>query len=109
MALKALLLKKELDGKRSALAKLEERTAEFETRTADLKKAMTMPVNTEQEKAAKISMVKGLYQELGVGKDAQYAILSLNSKALESASKVCDKARFDVLRYFAEKLIGRTK
>ena len=76
---------------------------------SDLQKAMTMPVDTEQEKAAKISMVKGLYQELGVGHDAQYAILRLNSKALESASKVCDQARFDVLRYFAEKLIGRTK
>ena len=40
MALKALLLKKEIDGKRSALAKLEERNAEFETRKADLEKAL---------------------------------------------------------------------
>ncbi|MBR4757090.1 MAG: polyprenyl synthetase family protein, partial [Bacteroidales bacterium] len=76
---------------------------------ADLEEAMTMPVGTVEEKDAKIRKVKGLYQELGVGKDAQVAILRLNSKALESASKVCDKARFDVLRYFAEKLIGRTR
>lgn len=40
MAIKALLLKKEIDGKRSALAKLEERNAEFETRKADLEKAL---------------------------------------------------------------------
>ena len=76
---------------------------------ADLEKAMAMPVGTDAEKAAKIGAVKGLYQELGVGMDAQYEILRLNSKALESASKVCDKDRFDVLRYFAEKLIGRTR
>ena len=76
---------------------------------ADLKEAMAMPVGTGQEKEAKIRMVKGLYQELGVGKDAQYTILKLNAKALESAAKISNGARFDVLRYFAEKLIGRTK
>ena len=75
----------------------------------DLKEALAMPVDTDQQKAAKIGKVKGLYQELGVGRDAQYTILRLNSQALESASKACDKAQFDVLRYFAEKLIGRTR
>ena len=75
----------------------------------DLKDGMAMPVGTDQEKAAKIGKVRGLYQELGVGRDAQQTILRLNAKALEAASKVCDKARFEVLYYFAEKLIGRTR
>lgn len=40
MALKALLLKKDIDSKRSVLAKLEERKAEFDTRKAELEKAI---------------------------------------------------------------------
>ena len=76
---------------------------------ADLKDAMAMPVGTEQEKAAKISKVKGLYQELGVGRDAQDTILRFNSMALEAAYKACDGERFEVLRRFALNLIGRTR
>ena len=76
---------------------------------ADLKDAMAMPVGTEQEKAAKISKVKGLYHELGIGRDAQDTILRLNSKALEAAYKACDGERFEALRRFALNLIGRTK
>ena len=41
MALKALLLKKDIDGKRNALAKLEERSTEFETRKAELEKTIS--------------------------------------------------------------------
>ena len=75
----------------------------------DLKKAMAMPVGTEAEKENKINWVKGLYQELGVGKDAQERILRLNAKALDAASKVCEGDRFEFLRYFAYRLIGRTR
>ena len=75
----------------------------------DLEEAMAMPVETPEQKEAKIGRVRGLYQELGVGKDAQVAILRLNSKALEAAYKSCDGARFEVLHHFADKLIGRTK
>ena len=75
----------------------------------DLKEAMAMPVETPEQKEAKINRVRGLYQELGVGKDAQVAILRLNAKALEAAYKSCDGARFEVLHHFADKLIGRTK
>ena len=62
MALKALLLKKELDGKRSALAKLEERAAEFETRTADLKKAIEemSEESTKEERDAVAEAVEKL-------------------------------------------------
>jgi geranylgeranyl diphosphate synthase type II len=75
----------------------------------DLEEAMAMPVETPKQKEAKINRVRGLYQELGVGKDAQVAILRLNAKALEAAYKSCDGARFEVLHHFADKLIGRTK
>ena len=75
----------------------------------DLEEAMAMPVGTPEQKEAKINRVRGLYQELGVGKDAQVAILRLNAKALEAAYKSCDGARFEVLHHFADKLIGRTK
>ena len=75
----------------------------------DLKKAMAMPVGTDAEKENKINWVKGLYQELGVGKDAQERILRLNAKALDAASKVCEGDRFEFLRYFAYRLIGRTR
>ena len=75
----------------------------------DLEEAMAMPVETPEQKEAKIGRVMGLYQELGVGKDAQVAILRLNAKALEAAYKSCDGARFEVLHHFADKLIGRTK
>ena len=75
----------------------------------DLEEAMAMPVETPEQKEAKINRVRGLYQELGVGKDAQVAILRLNAKALEAAYKSCDGARFEVLHHFADKLIGRTK
>ena len=50
-----------------------------------------------------------MYQELGVGKDAQRTIIDLNFKALQSASQVADGERFEVLRRFADNLIGRTK
>ena len=76
---------------------------------ADLKEAMAMPVGSDEQKASKISAVRGLYQELGIGKDAQRTIIDLNFKALQSASQVADGERFEVLRRFADNLIGRTK
>lgn len=53
MALKALLLKKELDAKRSAMTKLD-RAAEFETRTAELEQAIgeITEENTPEEREA---------------------------------------------------------
>jgi geranylgeranyl diphosphate synthase type II len=75
----------------------------------DLLKAMAMPVLSSEEKTAKITCVKGLYDALGVASDAQRTILDLNDKALESAAKVCSGVRYERLRRFADRLIGRTK
>ena len=74
-----------------------------------LTKAMSMPAGTDQEKVAKIAAVKEIYSELGVAEDAQTTILELNEKALEAAAKVCKGVRYERLRRFADKLIGRTK
>ncbi|MBQ6253292.1 MAG: polyprenyl synthetase family protein [Bacteroidales bacterium] len=76
---------------------------------SDLREAMAMGVGTPEEKEEKISAVRGLYQELGVGRDAQDSILRLNSRALEAARKVCDGERFMLLYDFAGRLIGRAK
>ena len=74
-----------------------------------LTKAMSMPAGTDQEKVAKIAAVKEIYSELGVAEDAQSTILELNAKALEAAAKACKGVRYERLRRFADKLIGRTK
>ena len=74
-----------------------------------LTKAMSMPAGTDQEKVAKIATVKEIYSELGVAEDAQSTILELNAKALEAAAKACKGVRYERLRRFADKLIGRTK
>ena len=50
MALRALMLKKELDQKRKALAELESKDAEFEARNAELEQAIE-EAETEEEKA----------------------------------------------------------
>ncbi|MBO5634907.1 MAG: polyprenyl synthetase family protein [Bacteroidales bacterium] len=74
-----------------------------------LTKAMSMPARTDQEKVAKIAAVKEIYSELGVAEDAQTTILELNAKALEAAAKICKGVRYERLRRFADRLIGRTK
>ena len=64
MALKALLLKKELDGKRSALTKLD-RTEEFEKRSAELEAAISeiTEENTPEEREAISAEVDKLEEE----------------------------------------------
>ena len=51
MALRTLMLKKELDNKRKAMAELEKRGAEFETRRAELESAIE-EVETEEQRDA---------------------------------------------------------
>lgn len=50
MALRTLMLKKELDTKRKAFAELEKRSAEFETRNADLEQAIE-EAETDEERS----------------------------------------------------------
>ena len=64
MALKALLLKKELDGKRSAMNKLN-REEEFEKRTAELEAAINEMTeeNTPEERDAVSAEIDKLEEE----------------------------------------------
>ena len=52
---------------------------------------------------------KAVYEALGVDTDAKAAIMDYTSKALGCAAKAVDGIRFEMLRRFAQKLVGRTK
>ncbi len=76
---------------------------------AELLEALSMKVGSDEDKAAKISRVKAIYNVLNVGEDAQKAILELTEKALDCVRGICDGERLEVLRSFADRLVGRTK
>ena len=76
----------------------------------ELTKAMAMPVTTEEEKAAKISTVKDLYEKLGVGEDAKEEIKRLHTQAMahiDALNLTAEKAA--TLHNYAATLIGRNK
>ncbi len=76
---------------------------------AELLEALSVKVGSDEDKAAKISRVKAIYNVLNVGEDAQKAILELTEKALDCVRGICDGERLEVLRSFADRLVGRTK
>ena len=72
--------------------------------------AMAMPVGTEEQKAAKISAVKDIYEKLGVGNDAKEEIKRLHDQAMEHIAALgLDNAKTDTLRHYAATLLGRNK
>lgn len=74
-----------------------------------LRTAMAMPVGTPEEKSAKIAAVRGIYDSLGVGESAKDEIRRLTSEALSSASEIgLNKVRYEMLRRYADSLVGRT-
>lgn len=56
---------------------------------------------------AKIAQVKGIYATLGIADDAKEAVLTLTERALAHARKACEGERYEVLRKFAGRLLGR--
>jgi len=82
--------------------------ADDKTRS-ELLDALHMPVDTKEQKDAKIEKVKGIYTALEVDKDAKEEILRLNNEALQHARKVCSGVRYESLRRFADRLVGRTR
>ena len=74
----------------------------------ELLAAFSAPAVTQEEKAAKIARVKDMYVRLGVGEDAQETILEYTKEALRHAAKACEGVRYEILRRFADKLVGRT-
>ncbi|MBR1868620.1 MAG: hypothetical protein IJ799_00970, partial [Bacteroidales bacterium] len=69
--------------------------------------AFEAAAETPEQKAEKISRVKGMYDDLGVGDDARAEIRRLSDRAME-AVKGMDVAT-DSLRQFADSLVGRAK
>ena len=79
-------------------------------RRPELLQAMEMPIETEQQKAAKIEKVIGIYNSLGVGEEAKEEIIRLHSQALAHISALNIEAEgAEALENYAKKLIGRTK
>lgn len=75
-----------------------------------LLEAMDMRAVTDAEKAAKISKVKSIYEEIGVDEDAKYEIIKLHAKAMDYAGMIgLGKIRYEVIHRYADRLIGRTK
>ena len=77
---------------------------------SDLLAAMEMPMNSDEEKAAKISAVKGIYDALGIGEEAKQEIARLHGRGVE-AVEALNLPQETALRLhnYASKLIGRNK
>ena len=76
----------------------------------ELLDAMSKPVDTEEQKAEKISTVKGLYETLGVGEDAKQEIIRLHSQAITYVEELgLAEEAAALLKNYANKLIGRNK
>ena len=76
----------------------------------ELLEAMAMPVDTVEQKNAKISRVKGIYDRLGVGDDAKAEIARLHGNAMEYAEKLeTGGIRYEMLHRYANNLLGRKK
>ncbi len=97
-----------LNGKKSWLTVRAFEKAD-ETVRKDLLAAMSVKAVSDEEKAAKIERVKGIYNALNVGEDARKAIVELTEKALGCLSGICEGERLEKLRDFADRLVGRTK
>ena len=72
--------------------------------------ALAMPVGTEDEKQAKISAVKAIYDELGIGDEAMKEIQRFHEQALGYAGQLgLGKIRYEMLHRYADMLLGRRK
>ena len=79
-------------------------------RRPELHEAMAMPIDTDEQKAAKISKVIGIYDSLGIGEDAKNEIIKLHAQALAHVETLDLRPEAAVaLENYAKNLIGRTK
>lgn len=90
MALKALMLKKSLDAKRSALAGLEEKKAEFEKREAELTQAIE-EAKTDEERSTVEAEVEKFDADKAENEQAQ-ATLRSEIEGLENELKDAEEA-----------------
>ena len=75
----------------------------YKTRLLD---AMAMPLGTAEERSRKISAVRMIYDELNVPQDAKDEILLHTDNALSYVKEI---DRNDILKHFADSLVGRVK
>ena len=72
--------------------------------------AMAMPIETEEQKEAKIAAVKAIYAVLEVGEEAKREIERLHGQAMDYIAQLgLTPEKADMLINYAKKLIGRTK
>ena len=72
--------------------------------------AMEMPIETEEQKAAKIAAVKDIYAALEVGEEAKQEIVRLHAQAMDHIAQLgLEPEKAALLENYAKKLIGRTK
>lgn len=71
---------------------------------------MALPVDTQEQKDAKIAGVKAVYEELGVADDARSEVVRFSARATDALRDVhLGPIRIEALRRFADKLVGRAK
>ena len=76
----------------------------------ELLDAMDLPMNSEEQKMAKVEAVKRVYDILGVGEEAKQEIIRLHSQALGYVSQLGLAPEAEaLLQNYAAKLIGRNK
>ena len=81
-----------------------------EAQTKALHLAMEMPVETEEQKAAKIAAVKGIYAALDIENIAKQEIIRLHGKALSHVAELGLLPEQETLLHnYATSLIGRNK
>ena len=89
-------------------------TRAFEKATGEIREqllaAMEMPIETEEQKAAKIAAVKDIYAALEVGEEAKQEIIRLHAQAMNHIAQLgLAPEKAALLENYAKKLIGRTK
>ena len=96
-----------VNGKKSWLTV---RTLEKTADKAAFLSAFALPADTPEQKSAKIAAVRDIYLACGVDADAQAEIVRFTDRALEAVSGIgFGPLKMEVLRRFAEKLVGRAK
>ena len=78
-------------------------------------RAMELPVETADERAAKIAAVRAIYDAVSVGEDARAEVRRLSDEALaaidglDAAIGLPGTAAYEALRDFADRLVSRAK
>ena len=89
-------------------------TRAFEKASAQMRQellsAMAMPIETEEQKAAKIQTVKDIYAELGLEDEAKQEIQRLHNQAMAHIDALnLAEEKANTLRNYATTLLGRNK